>query len=154
MASKSALDAFSEVAATENADAGITFTSVRMPLVRTPMIAPTEAYRSLPAHIPEQAAAIVVRALTDRPARIDTPIGTVAQLLDTVMPSVKQAILNRSYRMDEDSAAARGISDGTEAAERSGGGGLLLRLAPIIQPLMGMPGPVTRITNRIPGLHW
>jgi len=157
VASKSALDAFSEVAAAENADAGITFTSVRMPLVRTPMIAPTDAYRSFPAHSPEQAAAIVVRALTDRPARIDTPIGTVAQVLDTVMPSVKKAILNRSYRMDQDSAAARGVSrtgehDRPDAAKRSGG--LLLALAPVIQPFMGMPGPLTRITNRIPGLHW
>ncbi|MBU3061862.1 SDR family oxidoreductase [Nocardia sp. NEAU-G5] len=160
-ASKSALDAFSEVAATENADAGITFTSVRMPLVRTPMIAPTDAYRSFPAHSPEQAAAIVVRALTDRPARIDTPIGTVAQVLDTVMPSVKKAILNRSFRMDRDSAAARGISGDSEhdrpqadSEKRSGEGGLLLTLAPVIQPMMGMPGPLTRITNRIPGLHW
>ncbi|WP_280272394.1 SDR family oxidoreductase [Nocardia wallacei] len=107
VASKSALDTFSEIAAVENADAGITFTSVRMPLVRTPMIAPTELYRSLPVHTPEQAAAIVVRALEQRPTRIDTPIGTFAQLVDTVLPSVKKAILHRSFHMLGDSTPTR-----------------------------------------------
>jgi len=159
VASKSALDTFSEIAAVENADAGITFTSVRMPLVRTPMIAPTEAYRSMPVHSPEQAADIVVRALTDRPARIDTPIGTLAQLVDIVMPSVKKAILHRGFRNSNESAAARGLSgaDGRpapDATASSGGRSPLLALAPLVQPLMGMPGPATRITNRIPGLHW
>ncbi|AHH17956.1 putative oxidoreductase, SDR family [Nocardia nova SH22a] len=159
VASKSALDTFSEIAAVENADAGITFTSVRMPLVRTPMIAPTEMYRSLPVHSPEQAAEIVVRALEERPARIDTPIGTFAQVVDTVMPSVKKAILHRGYRMFGESAAARrGSGDRavvTEAAsDDSGRRGPLLALAPVVQPLMGMPSPAARIVNRVPGLNW
>ena len=153
VASKSALDTFSEIAAVENADAGIGFTSVRMPLVRTPMIAPTDLYRSIPVHTPDQAAAIVVRALIERPARIDTPIGTFAQVVDIVMPSVKKAILHRGFRMFGESAAA------TSGAARPDTGATesrspLLALAPIVQPLMGMPEPATRITNRIPGLHW
>ncbi|MBF6176265.1 SDR family oxidoreductase [Nocardia blacklockiae] len=114
VASKSALDTFSEIAAVENADAGITFTSVRMPLVRTPMIAPTELYRSIPVHSPEQAADLVVRALEQRPARIDTPIGTFAQLVDTVLPSVKKAILHRGFRMFGDTTPAR-ATDATPA---------------------------------------
>lgn len=160
VASKSALDTFSEIAAVENADAGITFTSIRMPLVRTPMIAPTELYRSLPVHTPEQAAAIVVRALEQRPARIDTPIGTFAQLVDTVMPSVKKAILHRGFRLLGESTPTRKNS-GTAISETAGEvankapvGGPLLALAPIIQPLMSLPGPAARIANRIPGLHW
>jgi NAD(P)-dependent dehydrogenase (short-subunit alcohol dehydrogenase family) len=162
VASKSALDNFSEIAAVENADAGITFTSVRMPLVRTAMIAPTDLYRSIPVHTPEQAAAIVVRALAERPARIDTPIGTFAQLVDTVMPSVKRAILHQGFRIfGESTAATRDAAavtaedpTATRPAEQSGGRSPLLALAPIVQPLMGLPTPAARVANRIPGLHW
>ncbi|MBB5917248.1 NAD(P)-dependent dehydrogenase (short-subunit alcohol dehydrogenase family) [Nocardia transvalensis] len=149
VASKSALDTFSEIAGVENADAGITFTSVRMPLVRTPMIAPTELYRSMPVHTPDQAADIVVRALEERPDRIDTPIGTFAQLVDTVMPSVKKAILHQGFRRLGDSAPAR---RDTEPATDSGSP--LLALAPVVRPLMSLPTPAARILNRIPGLHW
>ncbi|WP_330181340.1 SDR family oxidoreductase [Nocardia sp. NBC_01503] len=156
VASKSALDNFSEIAAVENADAGITFTSVRMPLVRTPMIAPTDLYKSIPVHSPEQAADIVVRALEHRPNRIDTPIGTFAQLVDTVMPSVKRAILSQGFRMFGESKAAR--PDRSVAAETAGAKpesrSPLLALAPIVQPLMGLPGPAARIANTIPGLNW
>ncbi|MCM6772163.1 SDR family oxidoreductase [Nocardia sp. CDC159] len=158
VASKSALDHFSEIAAVENADAGITFTSVRMPLVRTPMIAPTDLYRSLPVHTPQQAAEIVVRALEERPARIDTPIGTFAQLVDTVMPSVKKAILHQGYRMFGESKAAQGDPTAEAPAdarvETPSARSPLLALAPIVQPMMGLPTPVARIANRIPGLHW
>ncbi|MFE3195523.1 SDR family oxidoreductase [Nocardia sp. NPDC059240] len=168
VASKSALDNFSEIAAVENADAGITFTSVRMPLVRTAMIAPTDLYKSIPVHSTEQAADIVVRALEHRPSRIDTPIGTFAQLVDTVMPSVKRAILHQGFRMFGESKAARtepktavttetGVTE-TSAAETDSAKpqsrSPLLALAPIVQPLMGLPAPAARITNRIPGLHW
>ncbi|WP_405496501.1 SDR family oxidoreductase [Nocardia sp. NBC_00511] len=156
VASKSALDNFSEIAAVENADAGITFTSVRMPLVRTAMIAPTDLYRSIPVHSPDQAADIVVRALEHRPNRIDTPIGTFAQFVDTVMPSVKRAILHQGFRMFGESKAA-GRPEPVEAADapaKPQGRSPLLALAPIVQPLMGLPAPAARFTNRIPGLHW
>ncbi|BAW06634.1 SDR family oxidoreductase [Nocardia seriolae] len=159
VASKSALDNFSEIAAVENADAGITFTSVRMPLVRTAMIAPTDLYKSIPVHSPDQAADIVVRALEHRPSRIDTPIGTFAQFVDTVMPSVKRAILHQGFRMFGESKAARNEHPAPETAPdsdapKSDSRSPLLALAPIVQPLMGLPAPAARITNRIPGLHW
>ncbi|MFE3795881.1 SDR family oxidoreductase [Nocardia tengchongensis] len=165
VASKSALDNFSEIAAVENADAGITFTSVRMPLVRTAMIAPTDLYKSIPVHSPDQAAGIVVRALEHRPSRIDTPIGTFAQFVDTVMPSVKRAILHQGYRMFGESKAARtqpptpgAQPDPAATAEtptdKPESRSPLLALAPIVQPLMGLPGPAAKFTNRIPGLHW
>ncbi|MFE3257820.1 SDR family oxidoreductase [Nocardia sp. NPDC059091] len=166
VASKSALDNFSEIAAVENADAGITFTSVRMPLVRTAMIAPTDLYKSIPVHSPDQAADIVVRALEHRPSRIDTPIGTFAQVVDTVMPSVKRAILHQGFRMFGESKAARtpapvapvtaetATVDTETATEKPESRSPLLALAPIVQPLMGLPAPAARITNRIPGLHW
>lgn len=154
VASKSALDNFSEIAAVENADAGITFTSVRMPLVRTPMIAPTDLYKSIPVHTPEQAADLVVRALEKRPARIDTPIGTFAQFVDTVMPSVKKAILHQGFRRFGESKAAKEGKPAPETDAHKESRSPLLALAPVVQPLMGLPGSAARITNVIPGLHW
>jgi NAD(P)-dependent dehydrogenase (short-subunit alcohol dehydrogenase family) len=44
VASKAALDAWTRCASSEYADQGVTFTTINMPLVRTPMIAPTKIY--------------------------------------------------------------------------------------------------------------
>ncbi|WP_280440763.1 SDR family NAD(P)-dependent oxidoreductase, partial [Nocardia brasiliensis] len=160
VASKSALDNFSEIAAVENRDAGITFTSVRMPLVRTPMIAPTDLYRSLPVPDPDQAAAIVVRALEDRPHRIDTPVGTFAQAVELLMPSVKRTILHQGFRLFGESHAAQGNkavapaqpAAAEPAAER--GRSPLTVLAPVLMPLMALPGPAARVARVVPGLQW
>ncbi|WP_431950963.1 SDR family oxidoreductase [Nocardia lijiangensis] len=158
VASKSALDNFSEIAAVENRDAGITFTSVRMPLVRTPMIAPTDLYRSLPVPDPDRAAEIVVRALEDRPHRIDTPVGTFAQAVDLLMPSVKRTIMHQGFRMFGESTAAKGGS--TEAAvspgvaQDSSGRSPLTLLGPVLLPLMALPNPAARVARVVPGLQW
>ena len=48
VASKAALDAWSNVVASEVVGDGITFTNIHMPLVRTPMIAPTKLYDKFP----------------------------------------------------------------------------------------------------------
>ncbi|MFC9896990.1 SDR family oxidoreductase [Nocardia sp. NPDC127579] len=150
VASKSALDNFSDIAAVENRDAGITFTSVRMPLVRTPMIAPTDLYKSIPVHDLDQAAAIVLRALEQRPHRIDTPVGTFAQAVDLLMPSVKRSILHRGYRMFGESRAAQGGEPKSAGSAR----GPLTALAPVLLPLMALPTPAAKVTRVIPGLHW
>ena len=47
VASKAALDAWTRCASSEFADQGISFTTINMPLVRTPMIAPTGIYNPL-----------------------------------------------------------------------------------------------------------
>jgi NAD(P)-dependent dehydrogenase (short-subunit alcohol dehydrogenase family) len=161
VASKSALDNFSEIAAVENRDAGITFTSVRMPLVRTPMIAPTDLYRSLPVPDPAQAAAIVVRALVDRPDRIDTPVGTFAQAVELLMPSVKRTIMHQGYRMFGESKAASGATLRPEGPGAATADQLaeparspLTVLSPVLLPLMALPGPAARMARVVPGLHW
>ncbi|MBT9514537.1 MAG: SDR family oxidoreductase, partial [Acidovorax sp.] len=56
VASKAALDAWTRCASSEFADQGITFTTINMPLVRTPMIAPTKIYNNVPTLSPEEAA--------------------------------------------------------------------------------------------------
>ncbi|MFI6047913.1 SDR family oxidoreductase [Nocardia sp. NPDC051321] len=156
VASKSALDNFSEIAAVENRDAGITFTSVRMPLVRTPMIAPTDLYKSLPVPDPDQAATIVVRALEDRPHRIDTPVGTFAQAVDLLMPSVKRTILHQGFRLFGESTAAQGKKkpNTPKAPTPESPRTPLQVLAPVLMPFMTLPAPAARVARVVPGLQW
>jgi NAD(P)-dependent dehydrogenase (short-subunit alcohol dehydrogenase family) len=52
VSSKAALDAFSRCAAAEFSDTGVSFTTINMPLVRTPMIAPTRIYENVPTIAP------------------------------------------------------------------------------------------------------
>ena len=99
VASKAALDAWTRCAASEFADQGITFTTINMPLVRTPMIAPTRIYDSVPALDPEEAAALVVQACIERPVRLSTRLGVFGELLHTALPRVAQIIMNTSFRM-------------------------------------------------------
>ncbi|HEX2286587.1 MAG TPA: SDR family oxidoreductase, partial [Mycobacterium sp.] len=75
---KAALDAFADVVSTETLSDHITFTNIHMPLVRTPMIAPSRRLNPVPPISAEHAAAMVVRGLVEKPARIDTPLGTLA----------------------------------------------------------------------------
>jgi len=115
VASKSALEAFSRCAASEFADRGIDFTSINMPLVRTPMIAPTKMYQNVPTLSPEEAADLVVEAIIHKPIRIATRLGIFGQVVHAVSPKVAQIIMNTSFRMFPDSSAAAGKKDGAPA---------------------------------------
>ena len=108
VASKAALDAWTSCAASEYADQGVTFTTINMPLVRTPMTAPTKIYDSMPLLMPEQAAAMLVEACVDKPVRIATRLGKAVELLHGVSPRVAQILMNTTFRMFPDSSAAKG----------------------------------------------
>jgi thioester reductase-like protein len=108
VASKAALDYFSRIVATETHGAGITFTTVHMPLVRTPMIRPTRIYDAFPTKSPEQAAGMVLEALCKRPKHIGTPTGFMIQAAYAVAPGVVDAIAYQGYRIFPDSTAAGG----------------------------------------------
>jgi NAD(P)-dependent dehydrogenase (short-subunit alcohol dehydrogenase family) len=108
VASKAALDAFSDCAASEFIDNNVHFTTINMPLVKTPMIAPTRLYDNVPTLTPEQAADLVVEAIIHRPVRIATRLGIFGEVLHAVAPKVTQIILNTAFRMFPDSGAARG----------------------------------------------
>ncbi|KXP04991.1 SDR family oxidoreductase [Tsukamurella pseudospumae] len=110
VASKAALDAFTDVAATETLTDHVTFTNVHMPLVRTAMIAPTEAYDGARAISPEHAARIIVRAIVRRPTRIDTPLGALGALGRTFTPRTTRRLLHQEYLASADSAAAKGAT--------------------------------------------
>jgi len=95
--SKAALDTFSDVVATETLSDHITFTNIHMPLVRTPMIAPSRSLNPQRPISPERAAAMVVRALVDKPARIDHPFGTIAEAGNYLTPKLARRVLHQIY---------------------------------------------------------
>ncbi|MDR7096260.1 SDR family oxidoreductase [Hydrogenophaga laconesensis] len=108
VASKSALDAWTRCASSEFADQGITFTTINMPLVRTPMIAPTKIYQNVPTLSPEEAADMIAQACIFKPVRIATRLGITGQVMHALVPRVAQIVMNTSFRMFPDSAAAKG----------------------------------------------
>jgi short-subunit dehydrogenase len=94
IASKAALDAFTRVAAGESREDGVRFTTVYMPLVRTPMIEPTEAYRDMPALSPDEAASLVLRALVTGEKQLGTSLGSLVQLGYLLAPAVIERVIN------------------------------------------------------------
>jgi len=116
VASKAALDAFTRVVASEVIGDGVTFTTIHMPLVRTPMIAPTKLYDAFPTITPEQAADMICEALRTRPKHMGTSLGTVGEVLYALAPEAVDRILHLAYRVFPDSAASRGETSPDERA--------------------------------------
>jgi NAD(P)-dependent dehydrogenase (short-subunit alcohol dehydrogenase family) len=108
VASKSALDAWTRAAAVEYSDRNVRFTTINMPLVRTPMISATGIYDSMPVLTPDEAAEMVVEAVIKRPKRIATQLGIFLQVMSAVAPKFSEVLMNTVFRMFGDSAAARG----------------------------------------------
>ncbi len=108
VASKAALDAFSRVVASEVVGDGVSFTTIHMPLVRTPMIAPTKMYDAFPAISPDEAADMILEAMRGRPKQMGTRIGRFGEVLYTLNPSAVDRLLHLAYRVFPDSAAAKG----------------------------------------------
>jgi NAD(P)-dependent dehydrogenase (short-subunit alcohol dehydrogenase family) len=108
VASKAALDAFTRVVASEVVGDGVTFTTIHMPLVRTPMIAPTKMYDAFPAITPDEAGEMICEALRSRPKHMGTPLGTFGEVAYALSPKTVDRILHLAYRVFPDSAAAKG----------------------------------------------
>jgi NAD(P)-dependent dehydrogenase (short-subunit alcohol dehydrogenase family)/thioester reductase-like protein len=108
VASKAALDAFSRCIASEIIDDNVKITTINMPLVRTPMIAPTKMYDRFPTITPEEAADMICEAIIHQPKRIATPMGTLGQILYALNPKSIDYILNTAYHLFPDSSAAKG----------------------------------------------
>jgi short-subunit dehydrogenase len=136
VASKAALDAFSRVVSTELIGDGVTFTNVHMPLVRTPMIAPTKIYDRFPTMSPEEAGEVIVDALEKRPKHWGTRLGTTAVVLNAIAPRFVDAVLHTAYLVFPDSVAAGG-----DQATRSNAPDALSRGAVVMMRLL-------------PGVHW
>ncbi len=108
VASKSALDAFSRCLSPEVASRNIHLTTIYMPLVRTPMIAPTKIYDYVPTLTPEQAGDMVVSAVLHRPKRIASPLGTTAQVSYALWPKMNDFVLHKAFHMFPSSKGGRG----------------------------------------------
>ena len=107
VASKSALDAFSRCAAPECLADNVKFTTVYMPLVSTPMIAPTDMYKAFPTLTPEEAGKMLVDAMVDKPKKVASRLGMFGELLYTLSPKSVDIILHQAYDLFPDSKAAK-----------------------------------------------
>jgi NAD(P)-dependent dehydrogenase (short-subunit alcohol dehydrogenase family) len=116
VASKSALDAWTRVVGSECIGDNVHFTTIHMPLVRTPMIAPTKIYDSFPTISPEEAADLVCEAIRAKPKQINTRLGTFGEVAYTLFPKAVDQILSTAYKVFPDSAASKGEKDPTEHA--------------------------------------
>ncbi|MEZ5123946.1 MAG: SDR family oxidoreductase [Solirubrobacterales bacterium] len=116
VASKAALDAWTRVVSSEVIGDGITFTTIHMPLVRTPMIAPTKIYDAFPTITPDEAGDLVCEAIRSKPKTINTRLGTFGEVAYALAPKAVDQILHTAYKVFPDSAAARGQKDPNEKA--------------------------------------
>jgi NAD(P)-dependent dehydrogenase (short-subunit alcohol dehydrogenase family) len=114
VASKAALDAWSRCVASEMLDDGVSITTIYMPLVRTPMIAPTKMYDAFPTITPDDAAEMITQAMITKPKKVATRLGTFGELLYNVAPKTSDAILNTAYKLFPDSSAAKGKKEKKE----------------------------------------
>lgn len=112
------------------------------------MIAPSRRLNPMPPITAEHAAAMVVRGLIEKPARIDTPVGTLADIGMYFTPRLSRRVLHQVYLGYPDSAAARGISETPTRVPRQPRH--LGRPAPPLR----VPGPVKRAVRLVPGVHW
>ncbi|MBS4728933.1 SDR family oxidoreductase [Mycobacterium sp. SM1] len=168
---KAALDMFADVVASETVSDHITFTNIHMPLVRTPMIEPSARLPPVRPISAEHAAAMVVRALIEKPVRIDTPLGTLAEIGYYFAPRLSRRILHQLYLGYPDSPAARGLAspdpepaaairaataEGAGAAASTGHARPRRRPKPPVPAITGMrvPGLVQKAVRLLPGVHW
>jgi hypothetical protein len=79
-----------------------------MPLVRTPMIAPTKLYDYLPAWSPDEAADLILRTIVERPRRVKVGPPAWVETLYTIQPDLVEALASRVFHLFPSSAAARG----------------------------------------------
>jgi hypothetical protein len=104
------------VASSETIGDNITFTTIHMPLVRTPMIAPTKIYDSFPTISPDEAADLICEAIRGKPKQINTRLGTFGEVAYALAPKAVDQILHMAYKVFPDSAAAKGEKDPNEKA--------------------------------------
>jgi NAD(P)-dependent dehydrogenase (short-subunit alcohol dehydrogenase family) len=116
VASKAALDAFTRVVSSETIGDNVTFTTIHMPLVKTPMIEPTKMYDSFPTITPDEAAELICEAIRAKPKAINTRLGTFGEVLYAIAPKAVDQILHMAYKVFPESAAASGKKDPNEKA--------------------------------------
>lgn len=119
VASKAALDAFSRCLSAEVHSHKIAITSVYMPLVRTPMIAPTKIYKYVPALSPEQAADLIAEAIVKRPKKVATHLGRLASITYSIAPDINNKLMSIGYNLFPSSTASVGEQEKLNFVQRA-----------------------------------
>ena len=119
VASKAALDAFSRCLSAEVHSHKIAITSIYMPLVRTPMIAPTKMYKYVPTLSPEQAADLIAYAIVKRPKKIATNLGRLASITYTIAPDVNNILMSIGFNLFPSSTASVGEQEKLNIMQRA-----------------------------------
>jgi NAD(P)-dependent dehydrogenase (short-subunit alcohol dehydrogenase family) len=119
VASKSALAALSRCIAPEVADDGVAITNIHMPLVRTPMIAPTGIYKNFPTSSPEEAAEMVATAILTRSPEVSTKLGKLGETVNTVGPGLLQFVMTGAYHLFPETAPKDGQREAPASEEIS-----------------------------------
>jgi short-subunit dehydrogenase len=118
VASKAALDAFSRSIAPEVIGDGVHITTIYMPLVRTPMIAPTKMYDRFPTLSPDEAAEMITDAIRKRPKRLATRLGTIGQITYALAPGAQDLVANQAYLMFPEGDGAKGKEEDRQSPEQ------------------------------------
>ena len=119
VASKAALDAFSRCLSAEVHSHKIAITSIYMPLVRTPMIAPTKIYKYIPTLSPEQAADLIAYAIVKRPKKIATNLGRLASITYAIAPDVNNILMSIGFNLFPSSTASIGEQEKLNLMQRA-----------------------------------
>lgn len=99
LASKCAMDALSDSLAAEYTDRNIHFTSIKFPMVKTEMLAPTSDYDDMPAASPEVAAQMFVDAVLNKSRKQMTGTGVTIGLSNLLTPRVITQVYNYAYKI-------------------------------------------------------
>ncbi|WP_165962669.1 SDR family NAD(P)-dependent oxidoreductase [Occultella glacieicola] len=97
-ASKSAFEAWLRAVAPELAADGVATTSVHLPLVHTAMSAPTARYATAPGLSADDAAALVCRAIVDRPRLISPWWARLGGAVSALAPAASDRLLGTVLR--------------------------------------------------------
>lgn len=119
VASKAALDAFSRCLSAEVHSHKIAITSIYMPLVRTPMIAPTKIYKYVPTLSPEQAADLIAYAIVKRPKKIATHLGRLASITYAIAPDINNILMSIGFNLFPSSTASVGKQEKLNLIQRA-----------------------------------
>ena len=119
VASKAALDAFSRCLSAEVHSHKIAITSIYMPLVRTPMIAPTKIYKYVPTLSPEEAADLIATAIVKRPKKIATNLGRIASITYAVAPDINNILMSIGFNLFPSSTASIGEQEKLTIIQRA-----------------------------------
>lgn len=119
VASKAALDAFSRCLSAEVHSHKIAITSVYMPLVRTPMIAPTKIYKYVPTLSPDQAADLIAYAIVKRPKKVATNLGRLASITYSIAPGINNKLMSIGFNLFPSSTASVGEQQKLNLVQRA-----------------------------------